>query len=556
MTENQLREYIRMNYPKENEANEWKEFKNLKNDFNGKEKNDIISYVSGIANMDGGNLVIGVVDQTLEIVGTDTYNYDTDVAKLRIKDQCANVPTDGLTIDEYITDDTQKTVWVIHIPKHLPRLPVYAHSKPFQRIGSSLIDITKGRMDAILFEPVPNDTDWTAEILPQATIDSLDPEAIKKAREGYKRYKPKNAELCDQWDDVTFLNKAHITIDGKITRAALILLGKEENEWMINPCVCKVRWCLKTLDNRNKDYEIYSMPLILAVDELASNVRNTKVRFLRPGSMQPDMPKRYDDFTLREPLCNCIAHQLWTAGARIEVVEFEDDRLIFQNYGPFIPTSVMQVVLNDSPSSYYLNPFLVEAMRNVDLIDTEGGGIKHLFELQRDRLFPMPEYDLNDGKVKVTITGHVDNKAFADLLLERQDLSLEEVMHIDCIAKKHPERLTSAQIQKLADKELIVKNGEEWIVVGDIPSTNPPTNPSTNPPTNPSTNLVIPMRVKRLLDLMDNGEYSLSQLMTLVNLKDRRSFTLNYLNPALEINVIVLTHPEQKNHRDQKYKKV
>ena len=77
MTENELREYIRMNYPKENEANEWKEFKNLKNDFNGKEKNDIISYVSGISNMDGGNLVIGVVDQTLEIVGTDTYNYDT-----------------------------------------------------------------------------------------------------------------------------------------------------------------------------------------------------------------------------------------------------------------------------------------------------------------------------------------------------------------------------------------------------------------------------------------------------------------------------------------------
>ena len=69
-------------------------------------------------------------------------------------------------------------------------------------------------------------------------------------------------------------------------------------------------------------------------------------------------------------------------------------------------------------------------------------------------------------------------------------------MHIDCIAKKHPERLTSSQIQKLADKELIVKNGEEWIVVGDIPSTNP------------STNLVISMRVKRLLDLMDNGEYS------------------------------------------------
>jgi ATP-dependent DNA helicase RecG len=180
--------------------------------------------------------------------------------------------------------------------------------------------------------------------------------------------------------------------------------------------------------------------------------------------MQPDMPKRYDDFTLREPLCNCIAHQLWTAGARIEVVEFEDDRLIFQNYGPFIPTSVMQVVMNDSPSSYYLNPFLVEAMRNVDLIDTEGGGIKHLFELQRERMFPMPEYDINDGKVKLTITGHVDNKAYADLLVERPELTLEEVMHLDYIAKRHPERLTSAQIEKLVEKGLIVKQGQDYII--------------------------------------------------------------------------------------------
>ena len=117
-------------------------------------------------------------------------------------------------------------------------------------------------------------------------------------------------------------------------------------------------------------------------------------------------------------------------------------------------------------------------------------------------------------------------------------------------------RTDSAQLQKLVDKDLIVRNGEEWFVIGETPPINPSTNPSTNPPTNPPTNTVISERIKRLLDLMDNGEYSLSQLMSLVNLKDRRSFTLNYLNPALENNVIVMTHPEQKNHRDQRYRKV
>lgn len=49
-------------YPKEDEGCEWKEFKNLKNDFSGHEKDDIISYVSALANMEGRHLVFGVKD--------------------------------------------------------------------------------------------------------------------------------------------------------------------------------------------------------------------------------------------------------------------------------------------------------------------------------------------------------------------------------------------------------------------------------------------------------------------------------------------------------------
>ncbi len=37
-------------------------------------ENDVISYVSAIANMERGHLVLGVKDKTLEIVGTDFRN--------------------------------------------------------------------------------------------------------------------------------------------------------------------------------------------------------------------------------------------------------------------------------------------------------------------------------------------------------------------------------------------------------------------------------------------------------------------------------------------------
>lgn len=76
-------------------------------------------YVSALSNMEGGHLVIGVVDNTLEIVGTNTYNYDRQKEKLRMTDLCANLPSKGLLVEEFITDDSHKTVWVIHIPKHM-----------------------------------------------------------------------------------------------------------------------------------------------------------------------------------------------------------------------------------------------------------------------------------------------------------------------------------------------------------------------------------------------------------------------------------------------------
>ena len=89
MTELELHQYILREYPQENARCEWKEFKNLKNSFCGDEKDDVISYVSAIANMEGGFLVLGVHDKTLEIVGTDTYNYDRQKAILRLTDRCA-----------------------------------------------------------------------------------------------------------------------------------------------------------------------------------------------------------------------------------------------------------------------------------------------------------------------------------------------------------------------------------------------------------------------------------------------------------------------------------
>lgn len=458
MTENELKEFLLRSYPIEDEKCDWKEMKNLKNSFNGHEGEDVMSYVSGIANMEGGDLVIGVEDKTLNIIGTDLtkFNLDKNSAVLKIKENCVNISSEGLSVDEYITSDTQKTVWVIHIPKHLPRKPVYAHKHAWQRIKDSLVFITPERESAILNESVSegNASKWTATVLPDATLDDLDPKAILKAREQYKEVYPSKAKEVDSWDDIKFLNKAKITIKGKITIAAIILLGKEGSEHYLLPSVCKIRWTLKNEKGENLDYENFSIPMILAIDEVGKKIRNTKYEYTIAGNMFPEPPMyRYDVFTLREPLNNAIGHQDYKKDARIEVIEYDNDHLVFQNYGSFLPGSVEKVVLEDSPESIYRNPFLIEAMRNVHMVETEGGGIRKLFEQQRKRFFPMPEYDLSGGKVKVTIDGKVIDEQFAKILVQVPDMSMSDILLLDKVQKQ--KRLSDDEIKYMRKKKLI-----------------------------------------------------------------------------------------------------
>lgn|GEM_PF-4624817 len=74
-------------------------------------------------------------------------------------------------------------------------------------------------------------TDWSANICEGATINDLDENAIKMSREQFKKKKqnkPLGGEV-DSMTDFEFLNKAGLTIDGKITHTAILLLGKEES---------------------------------------------------------------------------------------------------------------------------------------------------------------------------------------------------------------------------------------------------------------------------------------------------------------------------------------
>lgn len=394
--------------------------------------------------MEGGHLVIGVKDKTLEIVGTDisrlTFNgqpANTQSATFKLTEQCTYLSSEGLSIEEFVTDDTNKRVWIIHIPKHQPRRPVLAHKKAWQRIEDSLVELTQERMAVILEESIYTAKDWSAEIVPDATIDDLDEVAVAKARMMFKKVHSRiPAEEVNAWNVQTFLGKCGLIRNGGITRAAIILLGKYESAFKLRPAVTQVTWTRRDANQDVVDYEHFTVPFILTVDEILSKIENLTLREMPGGTLFPDTMKQYDDYTIREALHNCIAHQDYTLQQRINFVE-NPGYLYYSNAGTFIPGTLENALRNEEPQTHFRNECLCRAMVDFNMIDTVSRGIKKMFNEQWRRHFPMPDYEIDQIKKKVVVRiyGNEINKRYTDLLKTNDTLSLWDCISLDAVQK-------------------------------------------------------------------------------------------------------------------------
>lgn len=408
-----------------------------------------LSNEANLHNKPNAWLVFGVRDKDHKIVGT---RYRAKRKNLdSLKKEIADKTTNRITFREiHELEEEDGRVIMFQIPAAPRGIPVAFNGHYYGRDNESLSPLNIEEIERIRSQATRED--WSAVIIPEATLNDLDEEAIVLARKNYKNKFPDKADELSEWDTVTFLNKAKVTIKGKITRTALILLGKDESEHFLSPAEIKIRWKLVDHNNNDIDYEIFGMPLILSVDKVFAKIRNIKYRYMQEGTIFPTEVSKYEPFSIREAINNCIAHQDYTKSARINVIEMED-QLVFTNQGSFIPGSVEKVVIEDAPEEYYRNRFLATAMFNLKMVDTAGGGIKKMFNFQKERFFPLPDFDLSDDRVKVSISGKILDIDYARLLAQNKDLALEEIMMLDKVQKKIP--LTDFEAKHLKKRNLI-----------------------------------------------------------------------------------------------------
>ena len=417
--------------------NEVVEFKEASNNYSF---NDIGKYFSALgneANIRGKNeawLIFGITNKK-EVLGT---NYRNQGSLQSLKKEIVNGTNERLTFLEiYTLTISKKRIIVFQIPPAIRGIPTTWNGAAYAREHESVCPLPMNKVDLIRSQI---GMDWSKEVVDEATFDDLDKEAVKKAIELFskKQSNKKSAqEILEKLSPIDVLNKAGLTIKGKITRTALLLLGKSEASHYFDGFIPRITWTLYNANNTVKAYEHFDMPMLLAVDKAYAKIRNVKYRYIAAQqTLFPDEVNQYEPELIKEIINNCIAHQDYRLRGKINIEEFED-KLVFINEGAFIPETIEKALEPGYKPPYYRNVFLCNAMANMYMIDTNSMGIPMIYQIQRNKYFPLPTYDLNTiNRVKVTVFGKILDKNYTQLLYSNAELDIQTVFLLDKVQKK------------------------------------------------------------------------------------------------------------------------
>jgi len=411
------------------------EFKSASKDY---DTSDIGRYFSALSNeanlrdLPSAWLVFGVENKTRQIIGTA---YREDPARLQsLKQQIADGTEPSVSFrDIHELRTPQGRVLLFEIPPAPRGIPISWNTHYYARNGESLGGLSIAKLDEIRAQSVSDD--WSAVICHQATVADLDEEALAKARDIFvSRHRDRlPEETIRAWDTATFLDKARLTLGGRITRACLLLLGGDHATRLLNPFVAEMSW---KLEGPELGYEHFHPPFLLTTSRLFRKIRNLRLSLLPPGQLIPvDIPK-YDERIVLEALHNCIAHQDYTRRERILVIERVGE-LEFQNAGEFYDGTPDDYIRGNRSPRRYRNRFLAEAMVMLRMIDTMGFGIREvMWKGQASRFLPLPDYDLTEpGHVKLRIQGRFLDENYSRALLTHADLPWPDILALDTIQK-------------------------------------------------------------------------------------------------------------------------
>ena len=347
-----------------------------------------LKWLCGFANADGGTLYIGISDKQ-HIVGVDNSKKLMEdipnkiVSKLGIYPDVRLLEEDGKEIIEIEVAPSQESVLLDGVL--------------YKRVGATN-QIVKGQALKDFYARKLNAT-WDSRIIRGATLDDIDPEAIKYfLLKGIDKGRLPKESVDDSVEKV-LKNLEVMTDDDELTLAALLLFGKNPQHYCLNARIKIGRFGHSQAALMNQD--LIDGDLIRMADRVMEALdAKYLIRPIHYEGMQRREPMELPEEGLREILYNLEIHKDYNGPDSL--IRVFDDRITFWNQGS-LPAGITPESIFRPHDSQPRNRLIANAFYMAGFVEAWGRGYELITEAFTKEGLEVPTIEEEFGGVRVIV---------------------------------------------------------------------------------------------------------------------------------------------------------
>ena len=347
-----------------------------------------LKWLCGFANADGGTLYIGISDKQ-HIIGVDNSKKLMEdipnkiVSKLGIYPDVRLLEEDGKEIIEIEVAPSQESVLLDGVL--------------YKRVGATN-QIVKGQALKDFYARKLNAT-WDSRIIRGATLDDIDPEAIKYfLRKGIDKGRLPKESVDDSVEKV-LKNLEVMTDDDDLTLAALLLFGKNPQHYCLNARIKIGRFGHSQAALMNQD--LIDGDLIRMADHVMEALdAKYLIRPIHYEGMQRREPLELPEDGLREILYNLEIHKDYNGPDSL--IRVFDDRITFWNQGS-LPAGITPESIFRPHDSQPRNRLIANAFYMAGFVEAWGRGYELITEAFTKEGLEVPTIEEEFGGVRVIV---------------------------------------------------------------------------------------------------------------------------------------------------------
>ncbi len=426
------------------------EFKEANNQFNyDKGKHSILGYCIAIANEGGGKLVLGVTDKIpRKVVGTKAFPDFVTVEK-KIFDRIRR----KVSIEEFFYEG--KRVLIFTIPSRPIGEPLQFDGRFLIRNKDQIVDMTPDQLKNIYNEAIK---DFSAEILPKATYDDIDPKAIDELRRLLSK-SGRTEKPIDNFSDQQLLTDLNLLEENKITVAALVLLGKSSSISRLLP-YAEIRYGYRTDESemRNQDTEIYQKGYLLYHNDIWNKINARNLTLNIQQGLFITEKKAFIEEAIREAINNAIIHRDYSENESTIIIQTQKDFMISNPGGLPEGITIENMIDRTKPR----NKLIADVLQKCGFVETFGNGINLMYKKQLELGKEPPDYSQTDKyHVELKLKGEIKNIRFTKYVItianELNKILNDEELRILYELQDEPKRVNSLKIKDLVKIGVVEK---------------------------------------------------------------------------------------------------